>query len=224
MFLFTAITAAPILSVVWYLKESVRSRQEELRRFDNLKNLIPSDAISRVDAICKSCSNVSLLVDGKLFPIVPHPPEDSPLVLTEDEVVNNINATVPGTAAIFDAVTASRDNANRAPLSFVHFAVSSTSLAGRKLLSNKDKMVTLMYNGGPLGDTAVCMKGVGVVIDDERLRQFYWRDRWGAYIKKSDYVLIKLIPSDVTVNSLAGGSDLVDGINFSKVEDEWKRL
>ncbi len=224
MLLFTAITAAPILSVVWYLKESVTSRQEELRRFDDLRNLIPSDAISRVDAICKSCTNVSLLIGGLLFPIAPHGPEDSPLVLTEDEVVNNINATVPGTAAIFDAVTASRDNANRAPLSFVHFGVSGTSVAGKKLLSGKDKMVTLVYNGGPLGDTSVCMKGDGVVIDDERLRQFYWRDRWGAYIKKSDYILVKLIPSDVTVNSLAGGPELVDGINFRKVESEWKRL
>ena len=217
--------ALPVGAVVFYLKESIDRRQEELNRVQDLMTIPAQEAVSRIEAICRSSTSTLLLSGDQLVPIMPHQPESAPIVLTNDEVIDNIESTIPGTAALFDSITASRDHSNSNPLSFVHFAISSNSSAGKRLLEGRDRAMTLVYTGG-LGsnDISVSIRGTATVVEDERLRRFYWRDRWSSWISKDKYILIKLYPSEAHISSLSCGENLVEGLRFVHSGNEWKRL
>lgn len=84
--------------------------------------------------------------------------------------------------------------------------------------------MTIVYSGGPFGDVSISVRGIATVIDDERLRRFYWRDRWSSFIPRDDFVLVKFIPSELSLNTLVGGADLAEGFKLVRVDNEWKML
>ena len=151
-------------------------------------------------------------------------PESALLVLTSDEIVDNVDQTIPGTADLFDSITASRDAKSSSPLSFVHFGLSKNSSIAQRLLHKKDRNMSLVYNGGALSDMSVSVTGTAMVVEDERLRRFYWRDRWASYIPRDDYILVKFVPTEARINSLNGGEALVDGLRFAREDQDWKRV
>jgi hypothetical protein len=221
--LFTSLNAIPLAAVAWYLKDSIDARQEELRQLSQLWNISASEASARIEAICRTCVNTVLIAGDAVYPVSPHAPENSPLVLTKDEVIENIDATIPGTSAVFDQITASRDVSQKLPLSFIHLGLSAKSGAMRRI-KDMERSMTIVYSGGPFGDVSISVKGIATVIDDERLRRFYWRDHWSSFIPRDDFVLIKFIPSELSLNTLVGGADLSEGFKLVRVDNEWKML
>ena len=223
--MFTLANALPLGAVVYYLKESIETREEELKRIQDLMSIAPSDAVSRIESICRS-STSTLLAKGYVFaPIQPHFPESAPLILSTDELVANVDATIPGTAALFDSITASRDQTKSKPLSFIHFGIPSDSAIGKRLLEGKDRSASVVYAGGVAGnDVSVIVQGTATFVEDDRLRKFYWRDRWNSWINRDKFVLIKLLPTEVHVKSLGSGNELVDGVKFISEGDQWKRV
>jgi general stress protein 26 len=49
----------------------------------------------------------------------------------------------------------------------------------------------LVYSGGFTNDIAVVLEGQATLVEDKRLRNILWRDRWGSFTNKNDYVLVK---------------------------------
>jgi len=216
--------ALPLGAIVFYLKESIDRRQEELKRVGNLLSIPANEALERIDAICRSSPSALLLSGNQMTPVMPHHPEAAPLVLTNDEVIDNIESTIPGTATLFDSITASRDQTHSKTLTFVHFGISSDSVAGKRLLEGKDRAMSLVYTGGlASSDISVSLRGTATVVEDERLKRFYWRDRWSAWIPKQKYVLVKFLPSEAHISSLSCGECLVDGVKFVQTNNEWNR-
>ena len=222
--LFTAANALPAGALVYYLQQSIEARQNELMRVAELLEIPPTEAVSRIESICRSSANTLLLTSEGISPILPHMPESALLVLTSDEIVDNVDQTIPGTADLFDSITASRDAKSSSPLSFVHFGLSKNSSIAQRLLHKKDRNMSLVYNGGALSDMSVSVTGTAMVVEDERLRRFYWRDRWASYIPRDDYILVKLVPTEARINSLNGGEALVDGLRFAREDQDWKRV
>ena len=209
---------------MYYLKESIDRRQEELNRVQDLLTIPAAEAVARIEAICRASTSTLLISGDHISPILPHQPESASLVLTNDEVVENIESTIPGTAALFDSITASRDQSNSKGLSFIHFGISTDSVAGKRLIEGRDRAMSVVYTGGlASNDISVSLKGQATIVDDERLKRFYWRDRWNSWIRKEKYVLVKLLPTEAHVSSLSCGENLVDGVRFVRSGEEWKR-
>lgn len=224
-----AMNIMPIAGIAYYLKSSIEQRQLELERMADLVQLAPNEIAARLESICKTCTSTILQAGKTIVPVLPHAPESSVLVFTSDDVVNNIDHSIPGTAVIFDAITASRQKSDDdVALNFVHFGVSATSELGKRLVNGKDRRATLIYTGGPISDVALSLVGDAVVIEDERVKRYYWRDRWNAFLKKPQYLLVKFVPSEVTVNCLQAhdGETLVDGIKITRATGttQWKKL
>ena len=75
-------------------------------------------------------------------------------------------------------------------------------------------------------DLCVSLKGNMTVIEDERLRRFYWRDRWGSFIPQKDsYMLIKFEPTEATIKSLSVDETMVNGVTITRdTNNEWRIL
>jgi hypothetical protein len=189
----------------------------------DLIELPPVEAASRVQSICRSCRNATVVGADKAVPILPHAPEEAPLVLTTDELVNNVNRTIPGTASVFDALSASRDVSQSVPFRSIHFGASSDSWIAQQIKTGRDRRITIVYNGGQANDVSLTVVGTAVLVEDERLRQYYWRDRWNGWIPRHKYILIKLVPNELTVNSLNGGETFASGVTLRRNNDEWVR-
>jgi hypothetical protein len=71
---------------------------------------------------------------------------------------------------------------------------------------------------------SVTLTGNAVIVEDERLRRFYWRDRWASWMNRDDFLLVKLAPSEARVHYLNGGEAFVDGVRFVREAETWKRL
>ena len=222
--MFTLANVLPLAAVAYYLKRSIEERQAELERISDLSSLAPAEVAARMESISRSCSSSILIAGDSISPIIPHSPESSPLVLTTDDIVNNIDSTIPGTAGLFDSITATRDTSVSAPLSCVHFGLSAKSAPAKNLTGGKNRAMTVVYTGGPVSDVTVSVIGTATVIEDERLRRFYWKDRWAAWIGSEDYLLVKLAPSEVRLSSLNGGAEAVDGVRLVRDGNEWKRV
>jgi len=124
-------------------------------------------------------------------------------------------------ADLFDAVTASREKTDTsAPLNFVHFGVSPSSEFGKQLLDKKDRRMALVYTGGSIEDISVSVKGSAVIVEDQRLKGYYWRDRWGTFVPKTEYVLVKFVPDEATLSSLQHGDIRIVRKNG---EHQWSR-
>jgi hypothetical protein len=148
--------------------------------------------------------------------------------LTSDEIVDNIDKSIPGTAELFDAIAATRDTKDQLPMRCIHFGLSCKSKIGANVLNNKaaHRQCTIVYTGGPLNDVSVHLRGSLTVIEDDRLRRYYWRDRWGSFMKRDDYMLVKFEPISATITSLNGGFDenLIDGVTVVRGTHEWQRV
>lgn len=222
--MFTAANALPLAGVAYYLKSSIEDRQLELERLSDLVSLPAADAVSRMESICKSCDNSILIHGDSISPVLPHLPESESLLLSSDEVVDNIDKTIPGTAALIDSVTATRDSSTRVPFNFIHLGVSSASSIGKALLSDRNRRMTIVYNGGSINDISVIVTGTATIIEDDRLKTYYWRDRWGSYIGKESYILVKITPAELQVKSLSGGEAMFDGMKLSRSDKVWNRV
>jgi len=183
-----------------------------------------NDAADRIASVCKTATHFTLITNGgkTITPILPHSPESTRLVLSSDEVVDNIDKSIPGTVELFDAIAASRDLSDSQPLRTIHFGISSSSPVGSNLLNKKkeNRQAVVLYNGGPLSDITVSLGGSITIIEDERLRRFYWRDRWGSFVNRSDYILVKFVPSKASITSLNGGQSTT----LVKDNNEWSRI
>ncbi len=75
-------------------------------------------------------------------------------------------------------------------------------------------------------DLCVSLTGNMIIIEDERLRRFYWRDRWGSFIsKKDDYVLVKFEPSEATINSLNVDEAMLNGVTLVRDNNgDWQTV
>lgn len=218
-FVFTSLNALPLGAIVYYLKHSIEERKLELANISDLLEISPLEAASRIEGICRSCSNTLLVSGDQVTPILPHSPESAPLVLTADDLVNNINNAIPGVGAVFDSLSASRDNSKSTPFRQLHFGLSSDSSLAERVNSGEQRKVTLIYNGGLIPDVSLSITGNAVVVEDERLRQYYWRDRWNQWIQRDKYILIKIVPEEIRVHSLTG----INGIRLCRVGDGWER-
>jgi hypothetical protein len=218
-FVFTSLNALPLGAIVYYLKRSIEERRSELANISDLLEISPLEAASRIEGICRSCPNTFLVSRDQVMPILPHAPESAPLVLAADDLVNNINNAIPGVGAVFDSLSASRDYSKSTPFRQLHFGLSSDSELAERINSGDHRKVTLVYNGGLIPDVSLSITGNAVVVEDERLRQYYWRDRWNEWIKKDKYILIKIVPEEIRVHSLTG----INGISLSRAGDEWVR-
>lgn len=190
----------------------------------DLLDISPEEAASRIEVLCGSSSNTMLLSGKTIVPIQPHLPESAPLILTSDDLVKNIDITIPGTSAVFDALSASRDKSQSSPFRNIHFGLSADCPIVDRIGSGEDRMVNIIYNGGLLGDASISVSGNAVIVEDERLRIFYWKDRWHGWIPKQKYVLVKMVPCSIKVYSLSGGEVYAKGIHLKRNGDtEWKR-
>lgn len=224
MLSFTLMNAIPLGAIAYYIKYSIEQRQAELENLSNLRELSPKEVASRIESVCKSSTQFTLVTaDASVSPILPHAPESAPLVLTSDELITNIDETIPGTADVFDSISASYDWSQALPLRTIHFGVSGNSGLGRTV-ANKVRECTIIYTGGPMRDLCVSLKGSMTVIEDERLRRFYWRDRWGTFISKKDnYLLIKFEPSQATIKSLNIDQSMVNGVTITRDKNnQWQ--
>lgn len=218
--------AVPLAGIAYYLKWSIDERQKDLENLANLVSLSPKEVASRIESICKASTQSTIITsDMDSSPVLPHMPESSPLILTSDELINNIDQTIPGTADVFDALSASYDRTNITPLRVVHFGVSAKSRLGQSI-SRKNRESTLVYTGSPMRDLCVALKGTMTIVEDERLRRFYWRDRWGTFVsKKDDYLLVKFEPYQATIKSLDADETLLNGVTITKTSGkEWTML
>ena len=223
--MFSLANALPLGAVIYYLKESISTREDELRRLQDLLTLSPSEALGRVESLCRSATSTFLLKTDRIIPIQPHSPESAPIILTNDEVVENINSTIPGTSELFDSITASRDMSRSKPFSFIHFGLPLDSDICTAIKKEKDRGICIVYTGSMLGnDLSVSVKGTVTFVEDERLRKFYWRDRWNSWINKENLVLVKVLPVEVSVTSLNGGETFIDGVRFLCEGDQWIRV
>ena len=216
--------AVPLAGIAYYLKSSIEERQAELERLANLAELPAKEVASRIESVCKSATQFTIVSsDSTIYPILPHAPESAPLVLTSDELIANIDKTIQGTADVFDSISASYDWSQILPLRMVHFGVSVKSALGFEI-SRKKRQCTIVYTGGPMKDLCVSLKGNMTVIEDERLRRFYWRDRWGSFIPKKDgYMLIKFEPVQATIKSLNVDESMVNGVTITRDNtNEWR--
>jgi len=218
--------AIPLAGIAYYLKSSIEERQAELERLSNLTGLPAKEVASRIESICKSATQFTIVsADSVIFPILPHAPEAAPLVLTSDELIANIDKTIPGTSDVFDSISASYDWSQTVPLRMVHFGVSAKSVLGSNIV-RKNRKCTIVYTGGPMKDLCVSLKGNMTIIEDERLRRFYWRDRWGSFIsKKDDYVLVKFEPSEATIKSLNVDEAMLNGVTLVRDNNgDWQTV
>ncbi len=218
--------AIPIGAIAYYISRSIEQRQEELQNLSNLRELSPKEVASRIESVCKSSTQFTVVAtDSSITPILPHAPESAPLVLTSDELINNIDITIPGTADVFDSISASYDWSQSNPIRTVHFGLSSDSGLGQ-LVAKKGRDSTIIYTGGPMRDLCVSLKGSMTVIEDERLRRFYWRDRWGTFISKKDnYILIRFEPTQATIKSLNIDQSMLNGVTITRDKNnEWKSI
>lgn len=203
---FISLNILPVAVIVYYLKTSIDERRQELAKMGELSTLPPNDVARRIESICNACSSSSLVL-GTLdscvvVPILPHSFEDDTVIFSSEDLVANIEHSIPGTSQVFDAVTATRQKCATTPLNFVHFAVSASSPVCAQL-ANKNRKLTIVYNGGPVSDVAVTIHGTAVVVDDPRVKQYYWRDKWHSIASnKNEYILIKFSPSEVKLASL----------------------
>ena len=223
---FTLMNAIPLGAIAYYLKASIEERQAELERLSNLAGIPAKEVASRIESICKSSSQVVIVSsDSTISPIIPLAPESAPLILTSDELITNIDKTIPGTADVFDSISASYDWSQIVPLRMVHFGVPGKSSLGNEI-HRKKRQCTMVYTGGPMKDLCVSLKGNMTVIEDERLRRFYWRDRWGSFIsKKNDYLLVKFEPIEATIKSLNIDESMINGVTITRDNNnEWRVL
>lgn len=221
--MFTLANAIPLFGIAYYLKWSIDERQKELKRFWEIQTLPVNDALRLIDSMIRSCSNSVMLVDDQISPVLPHQPESSDLVLSSDELVDNIEKTLPGTSAVFDSISASRNTSESVPVNFVHVGISSKSVVMERISTRSDRKVTIIYNGGPLGDVTVTLRGVATIVEDERLRKLYWRDIWGQCMGRENYVLLKVLPCEVVVSSVSSGETLANGIKIMRYGNSWNR-
>ena len=218
---FLSLNVLPLAAIGYYLKSSIDERRLELSKITELVDLPANEVAARFGAICKACSNIVLMFGSQVIvPILPHPIESDALVFTTEEVISNIDQSIPGMADLFDAVTASREKTSEsAPLNFIHFGVSPNSVLGKHLLQKKDRRMTLVYTGSPIEDVVVSVKGTAVVVEDQRLKAYYWRDRWGAFAAKEEYVLVKFSPAEATLSSLQ-----CEDVKITRSNTQWNKM
>jgi hypothetical protein len=217
--------AIPIGALAFFLMESIEQKQKELSQINDLISIPVYDALDRVNSICRASTTALLALDDIIAPVDPHQPESAPLILTKDVVVENVEATIPGVASLFDSISASRDETKRRPLNFIHFGLPADSVAAQRLSSSRDRLVKIVYTGGlKSNDISVSVTGRASFVDDKRLKEYYFRDRWLTWMKRENYVLVKLLVTDVDIYSLSCGSTLADGVKFTAKQDEWGRI
>lgn len=191
MLMFSLANIAPVAGIAYYLKSSIEDRREEMENLANLSDASAYEVSERINSLCRASTNCMLIYGARILPCLPHPPASGDLVLTDDELVLNVDKTIPGTGDIFDSITAKPDTSNATPLRFVHFAVRPDSETGKELLIKSNRRMKLVYSGGFTNDIAVVLEGQATLVEDKRLRNILWRDRWGSFTNKNDYVLVK---------------------------------
>jgi hypothetical protein len=192
-FVFFVANAVPFLGTYWYLKSVVKEKDEQKKTFQ--ENFVLSDA-SLASAVAQDvCSLTStvLLVSGSsavVKQVRPQPPETQPLVLPEKFPVAFYQYD-----PLVDVLACSRQE-SVIPLDFVHFSLAQSEI-DRFMAS--DSFLTLVYFHK---DATVTIRGKSEIVEDERIRDFYWRRSWG--VQTGDNVLAKFVPLEISIQENSG--------------------
>ena len=186
-FVFFVANAVPFLAAYYLFKSSVKERERHKKTF--AESFMQSDvslASAKAQELCATAPTVLLLSDSpSVTQVRPQPPETQSLVLPRKFPINAYSYD-----PLVDVLTAERQD-DVIPLDFVHLGLS------RDFDQLSQSSATLVYLHP---EATVTVRGTLQIVEDERLRDFYWRRSWGS---PSDGVLVKLQPTQVCVQETA---------------------
>lgn len=219
--MFSIANLAPLGALIYYFKNSIDKRRAELEDIAHLSQGTASEIGEKINSLCRMSTQVLLIIGQEIVPCMPHLPEPSRIILTEDDVVANVDKSIPGTADVFDAITARHDSSNQIPLRYIHFGVSPHSNVGKRIAGKQDRGMSMVYSCGSSADTVIVLEGKATIIEDQRLRGYYWRDRWGSFTDRKGYLLVALEVTDARVVPASSG----EVVRISRNSDgEWSRM
>lgn len=198
--------AIPIGGAYAYFKASVDAREKELEAFQSLSNASADQVMREVKVVTKFADTCLLLSSGSVLSVSPHPPEEQTLELIAEVPLGNFKYD-----PLVDVLTA-KYVGDALPLSTIHFGMSSKSV------SSLAESPSLIYSSRDRGEL-VTVSGTWEVVDDERLRDYYWRTRWGD---KGSTALVRFKPHRVTLQSSRKPEDTIPPM-ICELNGEWKR-
>jgi len=197
--------AIPIGGGYLYFKASLQAREEQLAAFQSLKSATAEDVIREVHIATKS-ADTCLMIDpsGLITSVSPHAPEDQTLELIPETQIASFKYD-----PLVDVLTA-RYTGETLPLSAIHLGLpAGTTLGGTLVYSNRDR--------GEL----VALQGKWSVVSDPRLKDYYWRSRWGG---KEAASLVRFESEKVTLQSSRKPEDSISPMVCVKKANQWVKM
>ena len=199
--------AIPIYGAYAYFKASVEAREKELLAFQSLTNASTDQIIREVKLVTKFADTCLLLTpSGSIASVSPHPPEEQSLELLSEVTLGGIKYD-----PLVDVLTA-KFTGEALPLRSILFGISSHAL------TSLGQHPTLVYSSKDRGEL-VTVSGTWEAVEDERLRDYYWRARWGD---KASTALVRFKPIRVTLQSSRKPEDAIPTM-ICELDVEWKR-
>jgi hypothetical protein len=206
--IFLAANVIPIGAAYVYFSAAIEAREKELDAFQALPNAPVDLIISEVCLVTKSADTCLLLSCNSLISsITPHAPEDQTLEMISELPISSFKYD-----PLVDVLTA-RYVGDASPLTSIHFAVPNLSLA------TLGDSPTLIYSSKDRGGL-VTVTGEWEVVDDERMRDYYWRNRWGS---KKDASLVKFKPLKVSLQSSRKPEDSIPRMVCIFRDSKWRK-
>ena len=144
---------------------------------------------------------------GSVSNITPHPPEDQTLELLSELPLASFKYD-----PLVDVLTA-RYVGESSHLSAIHFGLLAAAVQDKEV-------VTLIYSCKDRGEL-ITMTGECSIVTDQRLKDYYWRARWGS---KDGSVLVSMRPKRVTLQSSRKPEDSVSPMVCERRANQWIKL
>ncbi|KAF4660453.1 hypothetical protein FOL47_007158 [Perkinsus chesapeaki] len=192
---FLAFNALPIGYAVYYFRNSVENKYKELADNARLAYMNNEQALQAARELTKRASQALLVTpSGEVVNVAPHVPEERALKLPSEPIVKGVPKN-----QVTDSLMAEYTG-ERVPFNMIHFAVSSSSLPFGDLPGSRN--ISLIYMDASTG-RLLTVQGTATEMDDDDMKRFYWRQRWGEYMAedKSDYLLLRMRPEVITLRS-----------------------
>ena len=194
----------PFGAVYWYIKSSIKEREAQLAEMTTTLSGSPQQIASEVALACASADVCLLNFENDVQSMSPHAPESQAIELLPELPFEQYKYD-----PLLDVLTAQHVGLNL-PMNLVYLGVASDRVASLPTIlkftyvnKQRAELVTLDCEWS--------------VEENDRVRDFYWRRRWG---KRSEGRLIKMTPIRCSLKSMR--EDGIPGRVIQRVGEEWR--